>query len=180
MEIQIPANITESDPKKYGEGKGAESRSPENLKGEVETVWGQSPPGLPAMDGGIRCGPEELLNVVVSRVVYPVQNHQLRAQIQLFHPSASQVDDLSGRGEFAVQDEGQANVFDSPFREISLVDISVLNHSAAECQLAHTRHVGHCFGPRFALRRRKIWGQLRHLEPASLGLTWLIRQVFQR
>jgi hypothetical protein len=120
------------------------------------------------LGGGISSDPEELVDVPEGGLIDPIQDHQFGAQVQLFHLSAPQIQDLGRRSEFAVQDQSQADIFDPTFRKICLVNAPVLDHCPTQRDFTNTRHIGHCFGPRQRLWRSEIWGQLRHLEPPSI------------
>jgi hypothetical protein len=100
--------------------------------------------------------------------IHPIQNHQFSTQVQLFHLGTSKVQNLCGRRKLSIQNQGQADIFDAAFGIVCFVNTPVLDHRSGQGDLANARHIGHGFRPSRLVRRSKIWGQLRHVEPPSV------------
>jgi hypothetical protein len=95
--------------------------------------------------------------VLQGRLIDPIQDHQLGAQVELFHLGASQINHLSRGGELTVQYQGEPDVFDPSLGEAGLMDVTVLDHGPAQGHLTHAGNVGHALGPGHGSRRSKIW-----------------------
>ena len=169
VEIQVPADIPEPDAEENGPGEGTVPGPQEDPQSQIEAVGRQSPPGLFPLRRGIGRRPKKLVDVLEGGFIHPIQNHQLGAQVQLLHLGAPQVQDLGGRSKPTIQNQSQADILDPALRKIRLVDAPVLDHGPGQGHLAHAGHIGHGLGPRRRLGRSKIWGQLRHVEPPSVG-----------
>ncbi len=70
--------------------------------------------------------------MVEGRLVHPVQDYELGAQVQSLHGGAAQVDDLGGRGVPTLQNQCQADVLDTASGEVDLVDVAILHYGACE------------------------------------------------
>jgi hypothetical protein len=170
VKIKISTYVPETDAKEDRSGERAIPDSQKNPKGQIETIRGQGPTCLHPLSRGVSSAPKELVDVFEGGFINPIQDHQFGAQVQLLHLSAPQIQDLGRRSKFTVQDQGQADIFDSAFRKVSLVNASVLDYCPTQRDLTNTGHIGHCLGPRRRLGRSKIWGQLRHVEPPSVRI----------
>jgi hypothetical protein len=81
--------------------------------------------------------------VLERRLVDPVEDDQLRAQIEEFHVRAPQVHCLGRGGVAPLEYKGQTDVLDATAVLIDLVGVPVLHDRAGERKFTYTRYVGH-------------------------------------
>ena len=103
------------------------------------------------------------MGVLERRLVDPVENNELRAEVQHLDVGTSQIDGLGGRGVTTLEDQSQADVLESPSGEVGLVNAPILDDRSREGKLANPGHIGHRLWPRVGLNEN-VHGSLRVLN----------------
>ena len=91
---------------------------------------------------------EEHADVIESRLVDPVHDDQLGAEIEVPHLGAAELEHLRRSGVLAVEHEAEADVIDAAPRGLDLVRRTVLDDGACERQVADPGDIGERFGAR--------------------------------
>ncbi len=86
--------------------------------------------------------------MIEGRLVDPVHDDELGAEVQVPHLGAAELEHLCRGGVLAVEHEAEPDVIDAAPRGLDLVRRAVLDDGACERQVADARDVGERFGAR--------------------------------
>ena len=145
VEIQILAQIPKAYPQKNGAREGREAPAVENTEGQIERV----PAELHATRRVPLCCLAQETQMGEGGIVHPIEDHELRGQVQVPDLRRSQIQNPRRRCETSRHDQSQTDVVDTATRVVKLVDITVLDHCPGQRQVADAWHVGQCIGAAF-------------------------------